>query len=759
MPADKTAYERALQEGHNYAWDGRWAEAAQSYQRALDKFPDDSLALSSLGQALMHLGRNQDALRCYQTARKQAPDDPALMDKVAEIQAALGHIDEAVTTSLELAERYMDQGDRASAIAAWRRVIQWVPDHAEARRRLSEVYAAGGGRGDIDAAVQEALALARVYRGRGEIPQAIQECERALSLDSTHVQAQALLEDLRLEALESGIISVSAITRRGNPISQASQDAMARLAEQVFEERAVGRADIDLTAVAESTAGGPVALQLSPQQLNALIGQAIDFQARDKIDEAIARYEEAQQGGARQPEVLLNLGILYLQKGRWDKAVAALARTADHPEYGLASHFALGQAYRAQGALDQALRHFIEALKLVDLRTVSGQDAQSLAQLYDGLAESYVTGIEPEQATVFCQALTEFLNDEAWEQRVIDARQRANVLSVGEGVSPLAELFAVPAYDAVMEAIALSQEYLSRGYFLAAVDQCHRVIEHAPGYLPIHRRLAEIYVKQGRLGEAVGKYRVLARAYEVRGEPGQAVQVYHDVLTVDPEDMALRDKLTDLLQQLGRNEEAIQQYIDTATIYLQTLQVDEAVAAYAHALRLAPRTSDVRRWAVKLYRHIADAYASRVDWSRSIAALLQAKKLEPENEDVRRQLADLYMKQGRPDLARAELAGLSSPSATVPSRDDLRRDEALEHLRVMVRRHPNDLDARQALAQAYAARGLREEAVAELDKLGELQMNQGLFQETLETIETIVALEPPNVDAYRQLLAQLRQQG
>jgi Flp pilus assembly protein TadD len=77
----------------------------------------------------------------------------------------------------------------------------------------------------------------------------------------------------------------------------------------------------------------------------------------------------------------------------------------------------------------------------------------------------------------------------------------------------------------------------------------------------------------------------------------------------------------------------------------------------------------------------------------------------------------------------------------------------------MVRRHPNDPNARQALAQAYAARGLKREAVAELDTLGELQLSEGQFQEALETIEAIVALEPPNVTAYRRLLHQLRQRA
>jgi tetratricopeptide (TPR) repeat protein len=294
---------------------------------------------------------------------------------------------------------------------------------------------------------------------------------------------------------------------------------------------------------------------------------------------------------------------------------------------------------------------------------------------------------------------------------------------------------------------------------MAAIDQCQRVIEHAPGYLPIHRRLAEIYLQQGKLSEAEEKYAVLARAYEVRGEPAQAIQVYRDVLTVTPDDLTVRAHLVDLCQQEGRYEDAIQQLVETAAIHLQMLQVDEAVDVYARALKLAPRTGNAREWGLKLYRAIAEAYASRVDWSRAVAALLQAKKLAPEDEELRRQLADLYMKQGRPDLARVELIGLEPPASAAPFQEDLRADEALERLRVAVRRRPSDPVAHQALAQAYAARGLKREAVAELDTLGELQLSQGLLQDAVKTIEAITNLEPPNVEAYRQLLQQLRQQG
>ena len=53
--------------------------------------------------------------------------------------------------------------------------------------------------------------------------------------------------------------------------------------------------------------------------------------------------------------------------------------------------------------------------------------------------------------------------------------------------------------------------------------------------------------------------------------------------------------------------------------------------------------------------------------------------------------------------------------------------------------------------------GRMEDAIRELDTLGEIQLSAGQKREAIETIERIVALEPRNVDEYRSLLAQLRE--
>ena len=72
-----------------------------------------------------------------------------------------------------------------------------------------------------------------------------------------------------------------------------------------------------------------------------------------------------------------------------------------------------------------------------------------------------------------------------------------------------------------------------------------------------------------------------------------------------------------------------------------------------------------------------------------------------------------------------------------------------------VRTHPHDMGLQARAAQACLEAGLRNEGVAHLNRLGEMQLNAGLTKQAAATIRAIIALNPPNAQAYRNLLARI----
>jgi thioredoxin-like negative regulator of GroEL len=76
-----------------------------------------------------------------------------------------------------------------------------------------------------------------------------------------------------------------------------------------------------------------------------------------------------------------------------------------------------------------------------------------------------------------------------------------------------------------------------------------------------------------------------------------------------------------------------------------------------------------------------------------------------------------------------------------------------------VRERPDDIQLRTRLAQVHLDTGNVEQALEHLDKLGDMQLEAERYEDAQATIRAIIALHPPNVVAYQQLLDQISELG
>lgn len=97
--------------------DGRPAEAAEAFQRALSLRPGRADALNNLGNALQRLNRLEDAANAYQGALDSEPGRVDALSNMGHALQVLGRRDEAVF--------------------AYRQVLARVPDHATARHMVA----------------------------------------------------------------------------------------------------------------------------------------------------------------------------------------------------------------------------------------------------------------------------------------------------------------------------------------------------------------------------------------------------------------------------------------------------------------------------------------------------------------------------------------------------------------------------------------------------------------------------------------------
>lgn len=750
LAGDKSVYDKAIREGLDLAWEGKWEKALEAYQRALAEMSEDPVVHSHLGLANFELERYDRALAAYREASRLAPDDPGPLLRMAEIhekQSQRHAAADAFTSAAEIHRRQRSWGD---AIRAYQRATQLHPDHAGARQALAEIYAEVN---QPQRAAKEYLNLARVLQGQGRLEKALEQCRNALELDPRNTDARSLAEGMHLGTQsESGdVASTAASEEGGSPVDIARDKALEELAGIPFEDTPVEPAG----DIADFQVGAPSGAvrerpKFSRPQIDALVAQAIDFQTRGLMDEAIACYTQVIDAGVDRPAAHFNLGLLYQQRLRFESAIPEFREALRSSQYALGAHFALGECYRALGRLDEALEHFVQSLKIVDLGTVQREQVDDLINLYDALADSYIAKGDRDKALTFTNSLVEFLSSKGWEDKVRDARKRLDSMSE-EGVTlSLAEILAAPRADSILAAMSLSQEYVRRGALTAATEVCHRAIQSAPIYLPLHVRLAEIFAQDGRVDDAVEKYQAVADLYLVREETRQAIGIYKRILRLMPMDVVIRSRLIDLLISSGEIDQALDEYLALADTYFQLAQVDKALEKYTEALRLAPRASDEQDMRARLLRKMADIQMRRANWREAAVLYRQLVNVAPDDERGRLQLIDLYYKLGRVREA---------DRATVQMIDDYRSRYGMERtlglLQEAVHLQPQQMALRARLARLYIDAGMRSEAIQELDALGELQLDAGLRQQAIATVRFIISLKPENVESYRQLLTQI----
>ncbi len=750
MAGNKRAYHKAINKGLNLAWEGQWEQALTWYRKALAEVSDDPAVYHHLGLAYVQLERLDQALEAYQQASRLDPEDPLPLARIADIHERLGHAREAADVLTSLAHIYQRQQSWAQAIQALQRAAQLYPNSLEALRSLAEIYAELG---QSQKAAQEYVRLACGFQRLGEIEKALAQCDRALELDPGNADARLLMEALRLgEPVKPGIVSSAVAGEKVSPVELTRDKALEELAGILFEETPASAAP-EIPNPEVITISPPAPAQAAPARppLDTLIAQAIDLQTRGQIDQAIAYYNQAIEAGIDRPAAYFNLGLLYQQRLRFDQAIAAFKKAVRHKQYALGSHFALGECYKALGRIDEALEHFIQALKIVDLGTVKREQADDLIGLYDALAESYIAKGDREKALEFTNSLIEFLSSRGWEDKAREARRRIDSLAEDGVTMSLAEILATPNAEIVLSAISLSQEYMRRGALTAATDICYRAIESAPTYLPLHVRLAEIFVQDGRIEDAVTKYQVVVDLYLIRKEIRRAIAVYKRMLRLSPMDVGARARLIDLLISSGEIDQALEQYLALADAYYQLAQVDKAMEKYAEALRLTPRASEEQAWRLRLLRKMADVQMRRGNWREAAELCQQIVVLRPDDERARLQRIDLCYKLGRDQEADKETVEMITYY-----RSRGQGDRVLALLQEAVRLQPTQMALRARLARAYMDAGLKEKAIAELDTLGELQLKAGLREHAIATIRLIIGLNPPNVEMYRKILSRLQ---
>lgn len=360
MAKDREKFQKAIKIGLAYNKAERWKDAFTAFRVAIGEFPNNAAAYAGLGEACLGLKQLNRALDCFKLAARYSKGDIRYLRSVADIQERQGQLADAARTYLAIGEILLKQRHLDEAIGNWERSIRLDSALLGSHKRLAMVFQRLNRTRD---AVREYLAIARILQMRGEKQKALKMCQAALRLDPGNEDVLTAVDLIRrgADAFEETAVAeeVEAKVEVAPGLSAEEQAEADSLTETVREMAAIFEAERNQQVTeAQKETTDPVerarhfaqeALaaemfrdedesydsnqSLSKLERDALLGQAMDFETRGQLNEAIGCYQRAIRGGLKLPAAYFLLGLLYLENQQRPEAKKILSLAARTPAY------------------------------------------------------------------------------------------------------------------------------------------------------------------------------------------------------------------------------------------------------------------------------------------------------------------------------------------------------------------------------------------------------------------------------------------
>jgi tetratricopeptide (TPR) repeat protein len=639
MPGNKAIFDRAMEQNREAARQNKWDDALKAAARAVQEFPKDINARTAAGVALFHTGKFAQALQVLEELRQGDQENPFFVDYIARTHEGQGNIDAAIKTYLNLIELHEKRRASAKIISVLREVLRLQPDMDKQRKRLADMLAEANARQE---AAAEYLTLARQYRDRGMLEEAATNAEASRRLDPNNREVKEILSylhnamakaagaakdhgegDAESQQLHTGNLrgqklSIDKMVAQAVELQQEGDiEGAIQKYEQALES-GLSRADVlySLGLLYQERGDNEAAVKVltksardSEYALSSHFALGSCYATLNQLPQAAQEYEQAlrlvdlETIGKSESEDLVQMyeSAVDIYQHMGDLARAASLYST------LASFFQSRRWGKERAAeFNQRAKELTERNMLAKLRTLG---TGMLGPAPEGQQVAKAPPVEAEDIPETwgkIRPITDFLRD--------GKRQTTGELVFPEETAapadPLAGLEDIPAPEEpafapvtpldttgldehVKRWVVATEKYTEQGLLEAALDACHEIIRLDMDYLPIHLRMGEIFERQHRAPEALTKYQILIDTFMVRNEPDRAIDVYFRVIELSPDVINARSRLADLLEKVGRKEEAAKQLVQVANNYFRMGQTSRAMEEYRHILQLNPKSKEL----------------------------------------------------------------------------------------------------------------------------------------------------------------------
>jgi pilus assembly protein FimV len=500
--------QKVLSAAEKYVQQGKLQNAIAEYEKILKADPKDLTVLNTVGDLYSRNGEVDKATECFKKVgdayaaqgftvkgiamyKKIGKLKPSLESvlKLAELYTQQGLFNDARAQYLQVAEEFLRAGELEQSVRIFQKILEMDPENVAMRVRLAEVYIRLGKKNE---AWQIFSAAAETLRSRGSRSGAEEILQRMLTLDPGN--SYALLLRGR-NAIESGD-AAGAI-----PLFQKVND----LDNHPDGMRDLLKAYLQTGRMAEAA---PLASKL----LNAHNDGQSMFAFVDALAQNNSQEDAVQVIDEHADRLLAENSAKILETLR-----AVIGPLSANPA---ALEKILDLFHRCG---DQS--HDAEVNELLAHASVQAGDLARARDLYQGLAEQ-----EPQNS----------MHMQNYQQVVgmMGGTTGSKLLTVEEGIVLVEELEATaPPIDqqyspeianALRAAITDTELFVSYNMPDKALGPLMAVLPIAPSDVRLNQRLAALYTRSERFGEAAGCCRTLASVYNEAGLSEEASR-YEDL--------------------------------------------------------------------------------------------------------------------------------------------------------------------------------------------------------------------------------------
>lgn len=210
-----------------------------------------------------------------------------------------------------------------------------------------------------------------------------------------------------------------------------------------------------------------------------------------------------------------------------------------------------------------------------------------------------------------------------------------------------------------------AEKYAGDGFYVKAIAVYKKIHRIEPTQIEVHRKLAELYQRQGLKNDARSHYSQLSDHYLREGDTNAAIDVSRKLVDLEPDNPSHHLKLADLHRENGSLNEALRSYGAIASLMLSHGQIDHAFQVYERAIGVDPSDMAFAAEAVSSLKGAGDE-------EKAVALVELSESLNPEASSLRSLISEAPPEPEQTEPPEEELA---APEAAAPDSEDPSAEE------------------------------------------------------------------------------------